>query len=129
MFFNVTLLNQSIQNILAFDILMDLILLLLVYLQFYSSKSDRLSFYSKQHKYLLKPSLDCFFTCNIIRVTCNTNINNFGLHLKVFRLLTVYILLCPTNKLFVDVAYKHLVSGKYLNKFCKSLSALLLLFI
>ena len=34
MFFNVTLLNQPIQNILVFDILTDLILLLLVYLRF-----------------------------------------------------------------------------------------------
>ena len=103
---------------------MDLIFLLLFYLRFYSSKSDRLSFYSKQHKHLLQPSFDCFFTGNIIKVTCNTNINNFVLHLKVFRLLTVDILLCPTNKFFFDV-----VSGKYLNKFCKSLSALLLLFV
>ena len=89
-------------NILVFDILMDLILLLLVYLQFYSSMSHRLSFYLKQHKHLLKPFFDCFLTCIIIKVTCNININNFGLNLKVF-------------KLFVDVAYKHLISGKYLN--------------
>ena len=34
--FNVTLLNQSIQSILVFDILMDLILVLLVYLRFCS---------------------------------------------------------------------------------------------
>ena len=52
------------------------------------------------------------------------NINNIGLHLKVFTLLTLYILLCLTNKLFVGVAYKHLISGKYLNKSCKSLSVL-----
>ena len=38
--------------------------------------------------------------------------------------MTVYILLFFTNKLFVDVAYKHLISGKYLNKSCKSLSSL-----
>ena len=44
MVFSVTLLNQPIQNILVFDILMDLILLLLVYLRFYSSMSERLSF-------------------------------------------------------------------------------------
>ena len=76
--FNVTLLNQSIQNVLVFDILMDLILLLLVYLQFCPSKSDRLSFYFKQHKHLLKPSFDCFLICSIIKVTCNININNFS---------------------------------------------------
>ena len=86
--------------------------------------SDRLSFYFKQHKHLLKPLLDCFLNCSIIKVTCNININNFGPHLKDFALLTVYILLCFTNKLFVDVAYKHLISGKYLNKSCKSLSVL-----
>ena len=86
--------------------------------------SDRLSFYFKQHKLLFKPSFDCFLTCSIIKVTCNININNFGLHLKVFTLLTVYILLCLTNKLFVDVAYKYLISGKYLNKSYKSLSVL-----
>ena len=60
---NVTLLNQPIQVILVFDILMDLLLLLLVHLQFYSSMNDRLSFYFKQHKHLL---------------------NNFGLHLYTF---------------------------------------------
>ena len=38
---NVTLLNQPIQDILVFDILMDLFLLLLVHLQFYSSMNDR----------------------------------------------------------------------------------------
>ena len=124
MLFNVTLLNQPIQNILVFDILMDLILLLLVYLRFYSSMSDRLSFSFKQHKHLLKLSFDCFLTCSIIKVTCNININNFGLRLKVLTLLTVYIFLCLTNKLFVDVTYKHLISGKYLNKSCKSLSVL-----
>ena len=120
MLFNVTLVNQSIQKILVFDILMDLILLLLVYLRFYSSMSDRLSFYFNQHKHLLKPLFDCFLTCSIIKVTCSININNFGLHSKVFTVLTVYILLCLTNKHFVDVAYKHLISIKYLNKSCKN---------
>ena len=78
MLFNVTLLNQSIQNILVFDTLMDLIWLLLVYLRFYFTMSDRLSFYFKQHKHLLKPSFDCFLTCSIIKVTYNININNFS---------------------------------------------------
>ena len=78
MLFNVTLLNQLIQNILVFDTLMDLIWLLLVYLRFYSTMSDRLSFYFKQHKHLLKPSFDCFLICSIIKVTCNININNFS---------------------------------------------------
>ena len=50
--------------------------------------------------------------------------NNFSLHLKVFMLLTVYILLCLTNKLSVDMAYKHLISGKYLSKSYKSLIVL-----
>ena len=87
--------------------------------------SDRLNFYFKQHKHLLKPWFDCFWTHSIIKVTCNINVNNFGLHLKVFMVLTVHILLSLTNKLFYDVAYKHLISGKYLNKSCKSLSVLL----
>ena len=95
-----------------------------MYLRFYSSMSDRLNFYFKQHNHLLKPSSDCFLTCSILKVTCNININNFGLHLRVFTLLTVYILLYLTNKLFVDVVYKHLISGKYLNKSYKSLSVL-----
>ena len=103
---------------------MDLFLLLLLYLRFYSVMRDRLSFYIKQHKNLFKPSFDCFLTCSIIKLTCNININNFGLHLKVFTLLTVYILSCLTNKLFVDVAYKNLISGKYLNKSYMSLSVL-----
>ena len=38
--------------------------------------------------------------------------------------MTVYILLCLTNKLFVDVAYNQLSSGKHLNKSYKSLSVL-----
>ena len=121
MLFNATILKHSIQNIL---VLINLILLLLVYLRFYSGMSDRLSFYFKQHKHLFKPSFDCFLTCSIIKVTCNIDINNFGLHLKVFTLLTVYILLCLTNKLFVDVAYKYLISSKYLNKSSMSLSVL-----
>ena len=104
---------------------MDLILLLLVYLRFYSSMSDRLNFYLKQYKHLLKPWFDCSWTHSIIKVTYNINVNNFGHHLKVFMILTVYILLCLTNKLFCDVAYKHLISGKYLNKSSKSLSVLL----
>ena len=94
---------------------------------FYSS----MSFYFKQNKHLLKSSFDCFLSCSIIKVTCNISVNNFGLHLKVFTLLTVYILLCLTNKLFVDVGYKQLISGKYLDKPYKSLSVLVhfLLFI
>ena len=119
-----TLLNQSIQNILVFDILVDLILLLLVYLRFYSSMSDRLNVYFKQHKHVLKPSFHCFLTCNIIKVTCNININNFGLHLKVITLLIVHIFLCITNYFFIDVVCKHLISGKDLNKSCKSLTVL-----
>ena len=119
-----TLLNQSIQNILVFDILVDLILLLLVYLRFYSSMSDRLNIYFKQHKHLLKPSFDWFLTCNIIKVTCNININNFGLHLKVIMLLIVHIFLCLTNYFFIDLACQHLISGKHLNKSCKSLTVL-----
>ena len=79
---NAILLKQWIHNILFFDILIDLILLLLVYLRFYSGMSDRLSFYFKQHKRLCKPSFDCFLTCSIIKVTCNININSFDLLLK-----------------------------------------------
>lgn len=45
--FNVILLNQPIQKVLVFDILTNLILLLLVYLRFNSSMSDRLNFYLK----------------------------------------------------------------------------------
>ena len=86
--------------------------------------SNRLSFYFKQHKHLLKPFFHCFLTFSIIKVACNININNFSFNLKAFTLLTVSIFLCLTNKLFVDVAYKHLISGKYLNKSCKSLSVL-----
>ena len=56
MLFSMTLLKQPIQNILVFDILMDLISLLLVYFRFYFGMSDRLSFYFKQHKHLFKPS-------------------------------------------------------------------------
>ena len=124
MLFNVTLLNQSIQIILVFDILMDLILLLLVYLRFYFDMSDRMSFNFKWHKHLFKPSFDCFLTCSIIKVTWNININYFGLHLNVFTVLTFYILLRLTNKLFVHVAYKYLISGKYLNNSYKSLRVL-----
>ena len=47
MLFNVTFLKQLIRNTLVFDVLMDFILLILVYLRFYSSMSDRLSFYFK----------------------------------------------------------------------------------
>ena len=94
--FNVIILNQSKQNILVFNILRDLTLLLLVHLQFYSSMSDRLNFYFKQHKYFLKPPFDCFVTCSILKVTYNIDINNFDFHLKDFTLLTVYILLCLT---------------------------------
>ena len=63
-------------------------------------------------------------TCSIIKVTYNININNFVLHLKVFTLLTAYVLLCLANYFFVYVAYKHLIYGKYLNKSCKSSSIL-----
>ena len=101
MLFNVTSLNQSIQNVLVSDISVDLIFLLLVLLHYYSSMSDRLSFNSKQHKHLLKPLFDCFFTCSII---CNIKISYFSLHLRVFTLLSVYILLCLTNKTFDGVA-------------------------
>ena len=111
--FNVTLLNRPAQNILVFDILMDLILVLLVYLRSYSSMSDRVSAYFKQHKLLLKPWFDCFLACSIIKVNCNINIKNLGLHLRVFTHLTVYIFSC-------------LISGKYLNKCCNSLSAIIL---
>ena len=86
--------------------------------------SDRQSFYFKKHKHFFKPLFDCFLTCSIIKVTCNINKNIFGLHLKISTLLIVYILLCLTNKLFVDVAYKYLISGKYLNKSYMSLSVL-----
>ena len=62
MLFSETLIKQSIQNILVFYNIMDLILLLLVYLRFYSGMGDRLSFHFKQHKHLFKPSFDCFLT-------------------------------------------------------------------
>ena len=84
MLFHVILLNQPMQNSLVFNILADRILLLLVYVQFCSSMSDRLNFYSKQPKHFLKPSFSCFLTCSILEVTYNININNFGLYLKVF---------------------------------------------
>ena len=97
--FNVTVLNHPTQNVLVFDILMDLILFLLVYLRSY----DRASVYFKQHKLLLKPSFDCFLACSIIKINCKINIKHLGLHLRVFTHLTVYIFLC-------------LISGNYSNK-------------
>ena len=104
---------------------MHLILLLLVYLRFYSDMSESLLvLFFKQHKHIFKSSLDCFLTCSIIKVTCNININNFGLHLIVFTLLSVYILLCLTNKLLADVAYKYPICSKYLNKSYITLSVL-----
>ena len=71
------LINQSIQSILIFDILTNLILLLVVCLQPYCSMSDRLNFYFKQNKYLLNLSLDCFLTCSIFNVNCSITINDF----------------------------------------------------
>ena len=62
------------QNTLVFDILMDLILLVLVYLRFYSSMSDRLSFHLKQHRYHLKLRFNCFFVCSIIKAIYNIKI-------------------------------------------------------
>ena len=100
------------QNILVFDILMGLILLSLFYLRFHSGMSDRPRFSFKQHKHHFKASFDCF-----IKVTCNININNFGLHLKCFTLLTVYILLFLTDKLFADVSQKHFLTIELTNKF------------
>ena len=116
MLFNLILLSQLKQNSLLFDVLTNLILLLLVYLVSIislSSMTERLNFYLKQHTHLLKPLFDCLLSCSITKVTCNIIINNLGHHLKVFMLLTVYILLCVTNKFFVDVAYEHLISGEY----------------
>ena len=69
MLFNVTSLIQPMQNIVVFDISMDLILITLVYLRFYSSMSDRLSFHLKQHRYHLKLRFKCFFMCSIIKAT------------------------------------------------------------
>lgn len=119
--FNVILRNQPTQISLVFNILADLILLLLVYAQSYSSMSDRLNF--KQHKHLLKLSVNCFLICNILEVTCKINIDNFGIYLKVFVLLAISVLLCLTNKRFVDMASAHLISGKYLKSY-ESLSVL-----
>ena len=65
------LLNQPIQNILVFVILTDHILLLLVNLWFYSSMNDRVDFYFKQHKHLLKQLFDCFLMCSILKLTSN----------------------------------------------------------
>ena len=72
--------------------------------------SDRLNFYFKQHKYLLKPSFDCFLKCSIHKVTYSIDINNFGLQLNVFTLLTVYKLYVSQITLFADMGYKHLIS-------------------
>ena len=119
--FNMILRNQPTQISLVFNILADLILLLLVYAQSYSSMSDRLNF--KQHEHLLKLSFNCFLVCSILEVTCNINIDNFGIYLKVFVLLAISVLLCLTNKRFIDMASAHLISGKYLKSY-KSLSVL-----
>ena len=83
MIFNATLTKTVNTKYFSFDILIDLILLLLVYLRVYSGMGHRLNFYFKQHKHLFKPSFDCFLTCSIIKVTPNINVSNFGLHLKV----------------------------------------------
>ena len=46
--------------------------------------SDRLSFYFKQHKHLLKPSSDCSLTSSIIKVTCNINVKKIWSSFKSF---------------------------------------------
>ena len=103
-------------------------MLLLLYLQFCFSESNRLDFYFKYHKHL-KTLIWLLLNVQYFKVTCNININRFDLHLKLFTPLTVYILLCFTNKLFVDMVYKHLFSGMYFNKSYKSLSALVHFFL
>ena len=66
--------------------------------------------------------------CNAVKSVCSAHHIRrvfpvtHDVHLNVFTL-TVYILLCLTNKRFVDVVYKHLISGKYSNESYKSLSA------
>ena len=67
--------------------------------------------------------------CNAVKSVCSTHYIRrvfpvtHDVHLNVFTLLTVYILLFLTNKHFVDVVYKHVISGKYLSESYKSLSA------
>ena len=67
-----------------------------------------------------KPSFDCFLTCSIIKVTCY---KQFWSPFKSFYFWP-FIHLCLRKTLFVDVAYKYLISGKYLNKSYMSLSVL-----
>lgn len=99
--FNVILRNQPTQISLVFNILADLILLLLVYAQSYSSMSDRLNF--KQHEHLLKLSFNCFLVCSILEVTCNINTNNLVCWPFIcFYVLQInFLLRCLINALFL----------------------------
>ena len=66
---NAISLNQPIQYILVFNILMDIVLFFLAYLKFCSNMSGTLIHYMKQHNHFLKLLFDYFIT-SVFNITC-----------------------------------------------------------
>ena len=122
------LLNQPTQDILVFNILMDIILFFLVYLKFCSNMSGTLIHYIKQYNNFLELSFDCFITCNVFNITCCIDMDSFSATSKATILVAIYIVLCIQNKTFVDRVQKHFGSGNCCGKSTKNLAPLLRFF-
>ena len=126
--FNAILLNQPTQNILAFNILTDIILFFLVCLKFYCKMSGTLIHYIKQQNHFLKLSFDYFITCNVFNITCCIDMDSFSDTSEVAIPVTIYRVLCLQNKRFVDRVQKYFGSGICCGKSTKKLAALLRFF-
>ena len=90
--------------------------------------SGTLIHHIKQHKHFLKLFFDCFLTRNVFDTTCFIAMANFTVTSKAVILVTIYVVFCLQNKIFIDTVQKRLISETCCGKFADSLCVLLYFF-
>ena len=118
----------TLQYILVFNILKDIILFSLVYLKFCCNMNGTQIHCIKQYNHFLKLSFDCFIRCNVFNITCSIDMESFSATSKAVILVAIYTVLCLQNKRFVDRVQKHFGPGNCCGKSTKNLAPLLRFF-
>ena len=83
-----------------------------------------MTFYIRHHENLLHVIFDSFLTCNVLKITSSTPMEDFSLNFEVFVLIITYLVFSLGNERFVVTVRKFHPKGSYWIKPSETLSFL-----
>ena len=66
-----------------------------------------LAAFINQHEFFLMSFFESSVTCNVIKISCVANVENFNVTPRYFILTATYVAMCLKNKTFLHSTQKH----------------------